>query len=266
MKVEETSAELARFREELRAFSKVLEPLPAAPAGTDDALLGLYLGIASLASVGVAACAEGDLYAARCLTRSVAEHWMRFMSIAAGSAPADFFSDLKDAEAVEIDRRMRNCLPNGQIPTDIPVHVRAAIQGALIQPEPSAAARAGAKDIVQKYQFDKLCRGMLNALKARDGQDDAGGYVSVAFAYARFSACVHGGPLGRDYLTSAPSAHAIASTACDIFVAWTSALTMLLAKTRGPDGHETKAALAVQDAFLAWATGPRGPFGAFAVT
>lgn len=251
--VEETLTDIARFRRELRTFSKLFEPLPAAPKGTGDALTSLYLRIASLSSTGVLACADGEIYAARALTRCLSEHWMRFMSIVAGSATGDFFGDLKESEAVEIDRRMRNCFPTGRIPSDVPGEVRSAIASALIEPVPSKADRDRAQQVGQKFSFPELCKGLLAALKAHDGRDDAAYYGMMAFAYARFSACVHGGPLGHDYITSAPSAAVIANTASDLLVAWASALTMLLAKLRGLDDDETRKAIALRNAFVGWA-------------
>jgi hypothetical protein len=249
--LEQVRAGIKRLRLALTAFSKTFPPLPAPPSGTDAALTSLYLRIASLANTGLLACAESEIYAARALVRCVAEHWMRLMSIVAGSAPFEFFGELKEAEAVDIDRRMRNCFPNGQIPADMPAPVRSAIAGALRSPPPTADEHRRAKEIVQKYQFDKLCSVLLASLKVGDGKDDASGYGTMAFAYARFSGCVHGGPLGHDYLAPSPSATVVWWTAADLLAAWASALTLVLAKFRGPEDSHTKAALAIQSAIFA---------------
>ena len=115
---------------------------------------------------------------------------------------------------------------------------------------------------LHRFDFAKLCLGLLGALKATDGHDGGGEYVTMAFAHARFSACAHGGPLGHDYITLAPSALVIASTADRSAAAWVSALTMALAKLRGPNHVDAKAALAIQHASVLWAAGPRGPLAA----
>jgi hypothetical protein len=249
--LEKILADIARFRNELRSFSKLFEPLPA-PADTHAALASLCMGIASLSSTGLMACSDGEIYAARALARAVAEHHTRFMSIVGGSVPASFFGDLDRAEAVDLDRRMRICLPNGQIPTDIPAPVRAEIQRALIDPEPTPAERRDAREMLQKFRFDPLFEGILTALKAHDGEDDPATYVTMLFAYARFSACIHGGPSGREFIVSQPSTFVVASTAADLIAPWVSSLTLLLAMLRGPGDPEARRAIDLHREFLRW--------------
>jgi hypothetical protein len=248
--LEATRADIERLRVELSAFSKVFERLPASPSGTDAALTSLYLRIASLASAGLLACEQDEIYAARALARCLAEHWIRLMSIAAGSAPFEFFGELKDAESIDMDRRMRNCFPNEQIPTDVPAQVRSAIESALRNPVPTSGEKSHAKDVMKKYAFDQLISGLLASLNGGDGYDDVGGYGTMAFAYARFSSCVHGGPLGHEYLTSSPSATVASVTASDLLAPWTTALTLVLARLLGPEHSDTKAAFDIQRAIF----------------
>lgn len=245
------SGGINRFRSALTSFSKALPPPTATPSGTDAALASLYLRIASLANAGLMACEEGEIYAARALTRCVSEHWMRLATIMSGSAPSEFFGELKEAESVDIDRRIRNCFPNGQIPSDVPSEIRSAIRSSLRSPQPTVEEYRRAREIVGRYQFDKLCSALLASLEASDGRDAVGEYGTMAFAYARFSACVHGGPFGHDYLTASPSAQVVWVTASDLLAAWMSALTLILRKFRGPEDSHTKAALEMQSALFA---------------
>lgn len=237
------------------AFGWPRAPRPEA----HDALVSLYLRIASLASAALLACEHAEYYAARALTRCISEHWMRFMTVAAGIAPHEFFREFKEAEEIDIDRRLRNCFENGEMPADLSGQLRGLLESTLRNPKPTDQQREKAREILRGYEFDKLSRGLLKFLKRGDGLDTPDARLSMAIAYAKFSACVHGGPVGHDYLTSAPSAEATFGTALDIISAWMTALTMTLGKVRGREDALTVRALELQAGILNRPLGVRMP-------
>jgi hypothetical protein len=122
----------------------------------------------------------------------------------------------------------------------------------MINPAPAAADLKRAKQLEEQFSYAKLREGLYAKLKAHDGRDSEGDDGMMAFAYAQFSSCVHGGPLGHEYLAAVPDAQAVAATAADLLVPWSSALIMILTKSRSHNDTATKAAVAVQQALVRW--------------
>jgi hypothetical protein len=220
-------AEIAHHRDQLKASSMSLDASPK-PQTSRDAVTSLALRISGLGSTALSAAIDGEIYAARALSRSMQEHWIRLIALIADTkktsdqaAGERYWIALRRAEELRADREMRSWLPQGMTNRDL---LAFSPMGALlIEPQPSEADYADASKVVGSYGFKRLGKGILQGL-APEGPLDRLSFVALAAGYAALSGCVHGGPSAHDWLLEAPWFGRL-GVAIDVAVLWASALS-----------------------------------------
>jgi hypothetical protein len=232
-------AEIEHWRQRLRAESADIRPAVMPETGS-DALVSLALRVGQIGSTGMFAAAEGDIYAARAMSRIASEHWVRALTLlddirASGDAPAGahFWQDLRRAEAVVAHCLVLDWFQLGLSSPGLPDFVREQLRPLILNPAPDAAEAKSARATIGRYSFK---RGLDRLWKALDDKthDDDNSFGSLALTYPTLSGCIHAGPEAHSLLLLRDSIARV-TAALDLAIPWVLTLVFLRTYLAGGD-------------------------------
>lgn len=192
--------------------------------------------------MGLLGAIEGDIYGARAVARILSEHWVRLMALVSAvknsgdyEAGNHYWSKLRRAEEVVLDRQAREWFPSGTHSDDPPDSVRRRISAMVLDPQPDANDYKMARETIGDHGFKKQVKNLLGQLQGQAPADRVA-FGSLALTYPWLSGCIHGGPDAHSWLMRNDAGSRL-SAAIDIAVVWTSVL--IFVRTHLAGGNRT---------------------------